>query len=65
MGRISGNEFKLVADMTKNFYERRGNFENITLMAMTEAEVSYIELPKDLEKIATVSETIPNSYEVI
>ena len=32
---------------------------------MTEAYQSYVELPRPLEKIANVSDTIPNSYEVM
>ena len=65
IGKISGNQFKFISNTTTNIYERRGNFENITLTAMTEAYQSYVELPRPLEKIANVSDTIPNSYEVM
>ena len=64
LAKLYGNELKWAPNVPKNFFERRGNFENITLLAMTEAELSYNELPKDLKEVANVSELIPNTYEV-
>ena len=62
---MHGKELKwLLPKVSRNLYERRGNFENITLLAMTEAELSYNELPKDLASIANISKIIPNTFEV-
>ena len=61
---LNGNELKWAFNIPKNFFERRGNLENMTLTAMTEAEKMYNELPNNLEEAANVSEIVPNSYEV-
>ena len=64
LAKLYGNELKWAPNVPKKFFERRGNFENLTLLAMTEAELSYNELPKELKEVANVSELIPNTYEV-
>ena len=64
MAKINGNELKWASNVPKNFFQRRGNLENMTLIAMTETEKMYNELPNNLEEVATVSEIVPNSYEV-
>ena len=62
---MHGKELKwLLPKVSRNLYDRRGNFENITLLAMTEAELSYNELPNDLASIANISKIIPNTFEV-
>ena len=64
LAKINGNELKWASNVPKNFFQRRGNLENMTLIAMTETEKMYNELPNNLEEVATVSEIVPNSYEV-
>ena len=64
LAKINGNELKWASNIPKNFFERRGNLENMTLIAMTEAEKMYNELPNNLEEAANVSKIVPNSYEV-
>ena len=50
--------------MPKNFYKRRGNFENIVLIAMTGEDMSFNELPNNWKSVANISKIVPNSYEV-
>ena len=64
LGNITNNIFKWNENIQKNFYDRRGNFENITLITVTEAYSMYNQLPKNLENIANVSKIVPNTYEV-
>ena len=64
LGKTQGDEMKWLPRVLRNFYKRRGNFEKITLFAMTEAEMSYNELPKDLARVANVSKLILDTYEV-
>ena len=64
LATFNGKEMKWLSDVSTNLYERRGDFENITLLAMTEAELAYIELPKNLASIANISKVIPDTYEV-
>ena len=64
LAKINGNELKWVPNIPKDFFERRGNLENMTLIAMTEAEKQFNELPKNLNEAANVSKIVPNSYEV-
>ena len=52
------------SNLPKNLLERRGNFENITLTGMTEAELTFNQLPNDLHNVANISENIPNAYDV-
>ena len=51
-------------NMAKNFFERRGDFENFTLIGVTHPKMGYNILPKDLSKIAKNSTIVPNTYEV-
>ena len=50
--------------MARSFFERRGNFDNITLVAVTEAQAKINILPNNFEKVAPVSKIVPNTYEV-
>ena len=57
-------EFKWNQIYSKNVLERRGNFENIKLITMTEISTTSIQLPRNLDEIANISKEVPNSYEV-
>ena len=57
-------EFKWNQKYSKQFLERRGNFENIRLITMTEISTTAIQLPRNLDEIANISKEVPNSYEV-
>ena len=57
-------EFKWNEKYSKDFLERRGNFENIKLITMTEISTTSIQLPRNLDEIANISKEVPNSYEV-
>ena len=57
-------EFKWNQIYSKNFLERRGNFENIKLITMTEISTTSIQLPRNLDEIANISKEVPDSYEV-
>ena len=57
-------EFKWNQKYSENFLERRGNFENTKLIAMTESWLDLTRLPRNLDEIANVSKKVPDSYEV-
>ena len=64
LGRLSGEQFIWNQNISQNFFERRGNFNNITLFGMTDTELTYNQLPKDLEKTENSSKIISETYEV-
>ena len=64
LGRLYGKKFMWHYNIPKNFFERRGNFENVTLIAMTAEEMAYNKLPKDWKSLANISNILPNSFEV-
>ena len=57
-------EFKWNQKYSKNFLERRGNFENIKLITMTDSFMTFTQLPRNLDEIANISKEVPESYEV-
>ena len=57
-------EFKWNQKYSENFLERRGNFENTKLIAMTESWLALTRLPRNLDEIANISKKVPDSYEV-
>ena len=57
-------EFKWNQKYSKIFLERRGNFENIKLITMTDISTSSTQLPRNLDEIANISKEVPDSYEV-
>ena len=65
LGKFIGKKFKWNKHMPRNFYERRGNFENISLIGMTDIESSFNILPKDWENDASISNVVPNTFEVL
>ena len=64
LGRLDGEQFIWNQNVAQNFFERRGNFNNITLFRMTDTELTYNQLPKDLEKTENPSKIISKTYEV-
>ena len=64
LGRLDGEQFIWNQNVAQNFFERRGNFNNITLFGMTDTELTYNQLPKDLEKTENQSKIISETYEV-
>ena len=64
LGSLYGHKFKWNENMPKNFFDRRGNFEKLTLIGVTETEWTFNQLPFNFDVIANISESIPNTYEV-
>ena len=64
LGRFNGETFIWNQNISQHFFERRGNFNNITLFGMTESELTFNQLPTDLEKIGKPSKEISDTYEV-
>jgi len=64
LGTIDNNEFKWNFNKARNFFDRRGNFENITLFAVTDSYSMYNQLPENFKEIAPISNVVPNTYEV-
>ena len=64
LGRLDGEQFIWNQNVAQNFFERRGNFNNITLFGMTETELTFNQLPKDLEKTEKPSKEVSETYEV-
>ena len=64
LGRLDGEQFIWNRNISPNFFERRGNFNNITLFGMTDATITFNQLPTDLEKTESPSKEISETYEV-
>ena len=64
LGRIIKDKLYWNIQQKKNFFERRGNFENVTLIGMTDAYNRFIKLPKGWQKVAKVSTVVKDTYEV-
>lgn len=64
LGRVNGNVFQWNEDMPVNIWDRRGNFDNLTLIAVTESGLTCNFLPNNLEKSDDISNIVPNSFEV-
>ena len=64
LGRLDGEQFIWNQNISPNFFERRGNFNNITLFGMTDTEMTYNQLPADWEKTENPSKEISETYEV-
>ena len=65
LAKIYGNEFKWTENVAQNIFERRRDFQNITLFAVVETDMGQNSLPEDYEKLAPVSDLIPDTHEVI
>ena len=64
LGTLLVNKFEWNREYPEDFFERRANFEGITLLGMTDAELNFNEFPKGFEEIAKESTIVPNTYEV-
>ena len=64
LATFTGKEFQWRKNVTKNFFERRGNFENQTLIGITDAFGTTNILPKEWKKMAKISNVVPKTYEV-
>ena len=64
LATLTGKEFQWSKNVTKNFFERRGNFENQTLIGITHDFGTTNILPKEWKKMAKISNVVPNTYEV-
>ena len=64
LGRVNGSIFQWNEDMPVNIWDRRGNFDNLTLIAVTESGLTCNFLPNDLEKSEDISNIVSNSFEV-
>ena len=64
LGSLHDNDFKWNRRFSDNFYERRGNFENLTLITMVDEEMSYNILPKNWKSLVNSSSVVPHSFEV-
>ena len=64
LGSFLHNKFIWDVSKKTNILERRGNFENLTLIGMTDAWATSTFLPKEWEKMAKVSTIVKDAYEV-
>ena len=64
LGMLDGEKFIWNQNISPDFFERRGNFNTITLFGMTDAETTSNQLSTDFEKTANPSKEIPETYEV-
>ena len=64
LAKVENNELLWKIQEKKNFIERRGNFENITLIGMADVWENIIILPKEWKKMAKVSTIVKDTYEV-
>ena len=64
LATIKKEEFQWNKNVTRSFFERRGNFENQTLIGITEAFGTTNIFPKEWKKLAKLSNIVPNTYEV-
>ena len=64
LGTLNGEEFEWNREYPEDFFERRANFEGITLLGMTDVELNFNQLPKGFEKMVKDSRKVPNTYEV-
>ena len=61
LGEVNNNEFIWNENIKTNLFERRGNFENLTLIAVTEHDRTFTDFPPNM---ANVSGIVPKTVEV-
>ena len=61
LGKVNNNEFIWNENTKTNLFERRGNFENLTLIAVTEHDRTFTDFPPNM---ANISEIVPKTVEV-
>ena len=64
LGTLIGKKFEWNKNYPEDFFERRANFEGITLLGMTENELNFNQLQKGFEHSVKDSIKVPNTYEV-
>ena len=65
LGRFDGNGLlKWNSNTKRNFIDRRANFQNISLISMTESDASKIQVPKDIGNLRNLSTILPYAYDV-
>lgn len=64
LATLIGKKFEWNKNYSEDFFERRANFEGITLLGMTDVELNFNQLPKGFENIVKDSIKVPNTYEV-
>ena len=64
LGTLIGKKFEWNKNYPEGFFERRANFEGITLLGMTENELNFNQLQKGFEHSVKDSIKVPNTYEV-
>ena len=64
LATIKKEEFQWNKNVTRSFFERRGNFENQTLIGITDSFGTTNIFPKEWKKLAKLSNIVPNTYEV-
>ena len=64
LATIKKEEFQWNKNVTRSFFERRGNFENQTLIGITEAFGTTNIFEKEWKKLSSLSNIVPNTYEV-
>ena len=57
-------EFQWNPNQSRDFFERRGNFQGITLFGITELWTTYNYLTNLFKQEEHVSQTVPNTHEV-
>ena len=62
LGKVSNGQFVWENDVERGFYERRGNFENLTLFAMTSADMSNMRY--NIPAGTKISNVVSDTFEV-
>lgn len=69
LGRVNGKSFQWNKGVPKNIWERRGNFEDLTIIAMTDTYGDCNFFPNDSENFTmnsmNTSNIVPDTFEVI
>ena len=61
LGQFNNNEFVWNENIKTNLFERRGNFENLTLIGVTEHDRTFTDFPPNLVNVSTI---VPKTVEV-
>ena len=64
MFRKNGH-FKWNSNTERNFLDRRANFQNISLISMTDSDGLKVRVPKNIGTFKNLSAIVPDAYDVI
>ena len=64
LATLNKNEFQWNPNHSRDFFERRGNFQGITLFGITELWTTYNYMTNLYKQEEHVSQTVPNTHEV-